>query len=60
MWRIGERKIDPLIDIDGGSDWVALNKKFCQYVVTSQDTVVVGLRQMYTYALLPAEVSITS
>ena len=56
MWRIGDRKLPPTIDIDGGSDWIALNRKFCEYVLHSKDSVVTGLKQMYKYALLPAEV----
>jgi len=55
MWRIGDRKLPPTIDIDGGSDWIALNRKFCEYVLHSKDSVVTGLKQMYKYALLPAE-----
>lgn len=56
MWRIGDRKLPPTIDIDGGSDWIALNRKFCDYVLHSEDSVVTGLKEMYRTALLPAEV----
>ena len=57
MWRIGDRKLPPSIDIDGGSDWIGLNRKFCEYVLQSEDSVVTGLKKMYKNALLPAEVS---
>lgn len=56
MWRLGDRKLPPNIDIDGGSDWIGLNRKFCSYVINSQDSVVTGLKHIYKYALLPAEV----
>lgn len=56
MWRLGERKIPPDIDIDGGSDWIGLNRKFCHYLVTSKDPLVTSLKHMYSYSLLPAEV----
>lgn len=56
MWRLGDRKIPPDIDIDGGSDWIGLNRKFCHYLVTSKDPLVTSLKHLYSYSLLPAEV----
>ena len=56
MWRLGDKKIPPEIDIDGGSDWIGLNRKFCHYLVTSKDPLVTSLKHMYSYSLLPAEV----
>ena len=56
MWRLGDRQLPEEIDFDGGSDWICLNRKFVDYVVNSRDTLVLGLRQLYGYALLPAEV----
>ena len=56
MWRLGDRQLPPQIDIDGGSDWIALNRKFCHFLVVSKDPLVVSLRYMYGYSLLPAEV----
>jgi len=56
MWRLGDRKVPPEIDIDGGSDWIGLNRKFCHYLVTSKDPLVTSLKHMYSYSLLPAEV----
>ena len=56
MWRLGDRVLPDSIDFDGGSDWIALNRKFVSYVVHSEDTLVKGLKHLYGYALLPAEV----
>ena len=58
MWRLGDRKLPDTIDFDGGSDWIGINRKFVDYVVNSKDTLVLGLRHLYSYALLPAEVSL--
>ena len=60
MWRIGDREVPKGIDIDGGSDWIGLNRKFAEYVVTSEDELVNGMKRMYAFALLPAEVSIST
>lgn len=56
MWRLGERSIPEGLEVSGGSDWFSLTRKFVEYVVNSQDELVTGLKQFYTYALLPAEV----
>lgn len=56
MWRLGERTIPERLEVSGGSDWFSLTHKFVEYVVNSQDELVTGLKQFYTYALLPAEV----
>ena len=56
MWRLGDRELPTSIDFDGGSDWIALNRVFVQYVVKSEDNLVSGLKHLYKYALLPAEV----
>ena len=58
MWRLGDRDLPTNIDFDGGSDWICLNRKFVDYLVHSEDTLVTGLKHMYRYALLPAEVRI--
>lgn len=55
MWRIGERKLPLGIRMDGGSDWLCLNRKFVEYVITSTDQLVTGLKKVYSYTLLPAE-----
>lgn len=56
MWRTGDRKIPWGIQIDGGSDWVALSRKFVEYIATdSPDELVEGLLVLFTYTLLPAE-----
>lgn len=56
MWRLGERSIPEGLEVSGGSDWFALTRRFVDYVVGSRDQLVLGLKQFYTYALLPAEV----
>ncbi|CAF95645.1 unnamed protein product, partial [Tetraodon nigroviridis] len=55
MWRLGERSIPDGLEVSGGSDWFALNRRFVEYVINSQDDLVLGLKQFYSYALLPAE-----
>nr|XP_045618170.1 xylosyltransferase oxt-like [Procambarus clarkii] len=55
MWRIGERRLPLGIRVDGGSDWLCLNRDFVEYVVNSQDQLVKGLKKVYSYTLLPAE-----
>lgn len=55
MWRLGDRTLPDTIDFDGGSDWIGLNRKFVTYVTYSTDTLVLGLKHLYGYALLPAE-----
>lgn len=55
MWRLGERGIPEGLEVSGGSDWFALTHRFVEYVMNSQDELVSGLKQFYTYALLPAE-----
>uniref|UniRef100_T1INJ3 protein xylosyltransferase n=1 Tax=Strigamia maritima TaxID=126957 RepID=T1INJ3_STRMM len=55
MWRVGDRKLPWGVRIDGGSDWVALSRGFCGYLVTSKDDLVVGLKTVYAHTLLPAE-----
>lgn len=57
MWRLGERSIPEGLEVSGGSDWFALTRHFVEYVINSQDDLVSGLKQFYSYALLPAEVS---
>ena len=42
--------------MDGGSDWLCLNRGFVDYVVNSRDQLVTGLKKIYSYTLLPAEV----
>lgn len=42
--------------VDGGSDWVCLNKEFVSYVVAAEeDDLLSGLHDYFRYALLPAE-----
>ncbi|XP_076309198.1 xylosyltransferase 1-like isoform X3 [Tachypleus tridentatus] len=55
MWRIGERTLPWGIRIDGGSDWVALSRDFCTYVVKENNELLTGLKTVFSYTLLPAE-----
>ncbi|CAG7727632.1 unnamed protein product, partial [Allacma fusca] len=55
MWRIGDRSLPRGIVIDGGSDWVALHREFVHYIITTNDTLVEGLKTVFKYTLLPAE-----
>ncbi|KAL4648100.1 xylosyltransferase 2 [Arapaima gigas] len=55
MWRLGERTIPQGLEVSGGSDWFCLTRRFVEYVVHSQDLLVSGLKQFYSYTLLPAE-----
>nr|XP_061829832.1 xylosyltransferase 2-like [Nerophis lumbriciformis] len=55
MWRLGVRTIPDGLEVSGGSDWFALTRRFVDYVINSQDDLVSGLKQFYSYALLPAE-----
>ncbi|GAB6027222.1 hypothetical protein CHUAL_001512 [Chamberlinius hualienensis] len=55
MWRIGSRELPRGIRVDGGSDWVVLNREFCKYVTHSNNELVTGLKEVYKYTLLGAE-----
>ncbi|XP_015587358.1 xylosyltransferase oxt [Cephus cinctus] len=56
MWRVGDRKLPLGIQVDGGSDWVALSRDFVEYVTKSMpDPLVSGLLKVFQYTLLPAE-----
>lgn len=44
------------IMIDGGSDWIALHRDFVDYIIKTDDELVSGLKTVFTYTLLPAEV----
>lgn len=44
------------IQIDGGSDWVALSRDFVEYVADpNPDPLISGLLKVFQYTLLPAE-----
>lgn len=56
MWRVADRKLPWGIQIDGGSDWVALNREFVNYVAGDNiDSLVKGLLKIFHHTLLPAE-----
>ena len=56
MWRVSNRPLPPDINVDGGSDWIAIHRNFSRYLVTGTDPFLVGLKTYYRYSLLPAEV----
>lgn len=56
MWRLGSREIPDGIRIDGGSDWVTISREFAKYIIGGTDELLLGLKQMYKYTLLPSEV----
>ncbi|KAK5642064.1 hypothetical protein RI129_008231 [Pyrocoelia pectoralis] len=56
MWRVGDRKLPWGIQIDGGSDWIALSREFVSYAASDEpDDLVSGLRIVFNHTLLPAE-----
>lgn len=56
MWRIGDRSLPYGIQVDGGSDWVALSQPFVEYVANPEpDALVSGLLKIFKHTLLPAE-----
>lgn len=57
MWRTGDRTLPAGIQIDGGSDWVALSRDFVEYVSApdDRDELVSGLLRIFEHTLLPAE-----
>ncbi|XP_043503808.1 xylosyltransferase oxt [Polistes fuscatus] len=56
MWRVGDRKLPNGIQIDGGSDWVALSREFVEYISNpNPDSLVANLLKVFQYTLLPAE-----
>lgn len=59
MWRAGDRALPCGLQIDGGSDWVALSRPFVEYVASGSeknDPLLVGLEAVFRHTLLPAEV----
>lgn len=56
MWRIGNRPLPGDITIDGGSDWIVINRNYSHYLVTNEGPFLKGLKKYYEYSLLPAEV----
>nr|CAJ76263.1 protein-O-xylosyltransferase [Drosophila yakuba] len=57
MWRIGDRKLPAGIQVDGGSDWVALSRPFVAYVThpKEDDELLQALLKLFRHTLLPAE-----
>ena len=59
MWRVGNRPLPRDITVDGGSDWIAINRNYSHYLVTNKDLYLTELKRYYQYSLLPAEVTLS-
>lgn len=55
MWRVDNRELPPDITLDGGSDWIAINRNYSRYLVTDKSPFLTGLKRYYEFSLLPAE-----
>lgn len=56
MWRTGDRFLPHGVQIDGGSDWVALSRNFVTYITSDhKDELIRGLLKVFNHTLLPAE-----
>ena len=55
MWRLAERDLPQGVTIDGGSDWIALNRKFATFLVESDSEQLAQFKVWFNYTLLPAE-----
>ena len=58
MWRVDNRELPPDITLDGGSDWIAINRNYSHYLVTDKGPFLTGLKRYYEFSLLPAEVCV--
>ena len=56
MWRVGNRPLPKDITIDGGSDWIAINRRYAHYLVTGNDDLLGKIKRIFEFSLLPAEV----
>uniref|UniRef100_A0A915JP36 protein xylosyltransferase n=1 Tax=Romanomermis culicivorax TaxID=13658 RepID=A0A915JP36_ROMCU len=55
MWRLDDRVMPKGLRLDGGSDWLVLHRSLSEYALNEEDPLVLGLRQLFRFALLPAE-----
>lgn len=60
MWRVGNRPLPKQVTIDGGSDWIAINRRYGHYLVTGDDNLLVRIKRIFEFSLLPAEVVIVT
>lgn len=56
MWRVGTRPLPNGVTLDGGSDWIAINRRYGHYLVTGDDDLLIRLKRIFEFSLLPAEV----
>lgn len=58
VWKIGRRKLPLGVVYSGGSDWFALPRSFCFYILDNLNkpsSLVESLVRVYNFTLLPAE-----
>lgn len=58
VWRIGRRQLPLGIVYSGGSDWYALPRQFCTYILIQSEnpsSLVNALVQLFNFTLLPVE-----
>ena len=60
MWRVGTRPLPKDVTIDGGSDWIAISRRYAHYLVTSNDDLLVRMKRIFEFSLLPAEVGMAT
>ena len=60
MWRVGNRPLPRDVTIDGGSDWIVLNRNYSRHLATDRSHYLTELKHYYKYSLLPAEVTCLS
>ena len=60
MWRVGTRPLPKDVTIDGGSDWIAISRRYAHYLVTGNDDMLVRMKRIFEFSLLPAEVGMAT
>ena len=56
MWRLSDREIPKNLQLDGGSDWFALNRDLCLYSISDNDDgTLQEINKWFNFTLLPAE-----
>lgn len=60
MWRVGNRPLPKDITIDGGSDWIAINRRYAHYLITGNDELLGKIKRIFEFSLLPAEVGMAT
>ncbi len=58
MWRVDRRTLPNDINVDGGSDWIAIHRNYSHYLITSKEPFLTDIKRYYEFSLLPAEVCV--